>query len=463
MGLLDEKTYQVEGKVASAISASVGGLRVVIVDKGVGGDVQLAQATTDDGGAYQATFADDAVRQRGKALPDLQARAFAGDAFLAASDVHYNASQNETLNVLLDDKAASALPSEYEVLTNAVTNQFKGKLGDLKETDDQQDITYLANKTGWDARPVAFAALADQFSARTVDPATNLPAVPQAFFYALFRAGLPSNEDTLYHTDAKTLEGVWKKAAEQGVIAQASADQISNMIGQFQALSAQKLLTGPALVGASSLKEMLTVSGLTEAQQATFAQLYSTNSTDTPAFWKAAGDAFGQDVVNRLQVDGKLGFLTINNAPLMQKVHAAAGPNGLSDLLQLAQMGYHRAGPWSQLLTEDVPVPKEIPGDTPETKRANYADYLAAQVRLSYPTAAVAEMLRSDDANSRLQFKGQDFSDEVHQFLSNQQNDFVIGAQPVERYLAQKPDSVSPAGVRQMKQIAARLSDHAGR
>ena len=58
---------------------------------------------------------------------------------------------------------------------------------------------------------------------------------------------------------------------------------------------------------------------------------------------KRLGDAFGQDTANRLQVDGKLGFLTINNAPLMQKVHATAGRNGLSDPLQLAQMGYHRA------------------------------------------------------------------------------------------------------------------------
>ena len=40
-GLLDQKTYQVDGKVASVVSASVGGLRVVIVDKRVGDDVQL--------------------------------------------------------------------------------------------------------------------------------------------------------------------------------------------------------------------------------------------------------------------------------------------------------------------------------------------------------------------------------------------------------------------------------------
>ncbi len=371
--------YRVEGKVASRISASVGGLRIVIMDKGVGGDVQLTQAITDDSGAYQATFSESDLRHRGKAQPDLQARVFAGDAFLGASDVHYNASEHETLNVLLQDKAASALRSEHEALTSALSCEFKGKLGTLKETDEQQDITYLANKTGWDARAVALASLADQFSARTMDD-TDIPAIPQAFFYALFRAGLSANEDTLYHTDARTLTSVWKQAAEQGVIPNASTNQIPNLVELFLALSAQKLLTGPAQVGSSSLKEMLTISHLDDAQQATFAQLYTANRADMPTFWKAVGDAFGSEMANRLQVDGKLGFLTINSAPLMQKVHTTAGTNGLSDPLQLAQTGYHRTEPWSQLLTEDVPIPKEIPGDTPETRRANYASYLGAKV-----------------------------------------------------------------------------------
>src|SRR2546428_3969739 len=128
---VDITPYRVEGKVASRVSASVGGLHVVIVDKGVGGDAQFAQATTDDGGAYQATFSDSDVRRRGKAQPDLQARVFAGDAFVGASDVHYNASQHETLNLLLEDQALSALQSEHEVLTGALASQFNGKLGDL--------------------------------------------------------------------------------------------------------------------------------------------------------------------------------------------------------------------------------------------------------------------------------------------------------------------------------------------
>ena len=84
------------------------------------------------------------------------------------------------------------------------------------------------------------------------------------------------------------------------------------------------------------------------------------------AFWAAVAAALGQDTANRLQLDGKLGFLTINNAPLMQKIHTTAGANGLSDPLQLAHPGYHRTEAWSQLLTPDVPVPKEIPGDSPK-------------------------------------------------------------------------------------------------
>jgi hypothetical protein len=86
-----------------------------------------------------ASRSDSDVRRRGKVEPDLQARVFAANTFVGASDVHYSASQHETLNVLLDDNAASSLSSEYEVLTSALTNQFKGKLGELKETDGQQE------------------------------------------------------------------------------------------------------------------------------------------------------------------------------------------------------------------------------------------------------------------------------------------------------------------------------------
>src|SRR5277367_2884865 len=140
-------TYQVSGVVACSVSPSIGGLRVVIVDKNVGDDVELAKAVTDDSGAYSASFDAAKLKKRKKALPDLQARVFAGKKLLGASDVRYNASLSEKLNVVLDDSALPSLRSEYEVLTEAVASHFTGKLGDLKENGEQQQITYLANKT----------------------------------------------------------------------------------------------------------------------------------------------------------------------------------------------------------------------------------------------------------------------------------------------------------------------------
>src|SRR6185436_1337884 len=192
-------------------------------------------------------------------------------------------------------------------------------------------------------------------------------------------------------------------------------------------------------------------SQLDAAQQTKFAELYATHRTDMPAFWSAVNDTFGKAVSDRLQLDGKLGFLTINNAPLMQALHNSAGDIELSDPIQLAQLGYYKATAWTELLTDHVPLPKEIPGDTPEAKRANYADYLAAQVRLSYPTVAVAEMVKSGDLPLTGAVEG--VADQVHTFLTEHQGKFEIGVQPVQQYIAQNNLTVAEETVTQVKRL----------
>ncbi|HEX2852658.1 MAG TPA: neuraminidase-like domain-containing protein [Opitutaceae bacterium] len=448
-GALD---HHVEGRVGSKTRAGTGGLRVVIVDRGIGADVTLAEAKTDLHGAYRASFPATAARARGKTLLDLQARVFAGTTFLAASEVRYNAGPDETLHVLLDAAASAKLPPEHTVLTSTLAGQFQGRLGDLRENDVQQDITYLANKTGWDARAVALAALADQFSTRTAAAgATRAAPVSAEIFYALFRAGLPANEDTLFHTEPATLERSLQSAADQGVISKSAAGEIPAVVKAFEALSAQKMLAAPAVIGASSLKEMLAVSGLNATQQGKFAELYAANRSDLTAFWKAAGTAFGAPLAQRLQVDGKLGSLTVNNAALMEKVHATAGKKGLTDPLQLAQTGYHRAAAWSKLLNAKIPVPDEIPGDTAAAKRANYAAYLAAQVRMSYPTASVAQMVRSRELP--LPGTTKTVSDKVAAFLDTHQGKFELGALPVQQYLARNKLTVDAETVKQVQRL----------
>lgn len=445
----DATIYSVQGSVTSPDRGGVGGLRVQIVDKNIAVDIPLAETATDDLGRYDVRFVVSVMRKGRKKLPDLQALAYAGKDLLAASEIRYNATVKEVLNVDLP-AASAALPSEYETLTSTLVKHLKGQLKDLQESKERKEISYLSNKTGWDARAVAMAALADQFSERAKGK------IEPAFFYALFRAGLPVNEDTIYHADTDTIVGIWKKAVEEGVIPKSPTRDISELIKNFQALGAQKLLSGPALVGVSSLKDMLSVSKLDTVKQKKFAQLYTQHRDDMPTLWNAVSKTLGKATADRLQVDGKIGFLTINNATLMQKVHQSAGKNGISDTAELAQLGFHRAEKWSALLTTNVPIPEEIPGETVDEMRANYADYLAAQVRLSYPTAAVAEMVKSKEL-LLLDPKGKPVkpavTNSVHAFLTEQQGKFEIGVHPIEQYLKLNNIELVPETLAQVKNL----------
>ena len=140
--------------------------------------------------------------------------------------------------------------------------------------------------------------------------------------------GLPANEETLYRTDAKTIKAAWKMAAEQGVIPAASAEDISNVANAFRRSTARRLLDGPALVGASSLKDMLVTSRLTDEQQSAFARHYAANRADTDGLlerdrrrsclWQPSPKT-GALWSTGCRWMGSSAYLTVNNAPLMTK------------------------------------------------------------------------------------------------------------------------------------------------
>ena len=441
----DGRAFRVTGNLSSGSRAGVGGLRVVIIDKDVGGDTALAETTTGPDGTYRLSFTYSGQKTR----PDLQARASSGETLLGVSEVRYEAANDETLNIAVPDDTQAALATEYETLTGDIAAHYTGSLRDLQETGDRQDVTYLANKTGWDARAVALASLADQFSARTADPA-GASAIHPALFYALFRAGLPTDEDSLLRTRPDDLRRVWSDAVTDGLIPADAAADLPAAAERFQAIAAERTLSGPPATGVSTLRELLSVAELSDAaQQTQFANLYLANQEDPRKLWDTVGNALGPQTAEKLQLHGKLAALTVNNAPLIRAVSAAVGDAGLRDPAQLALTGFHRTGKWDELLGGQVPIPTEIPGDTPQAQRANYASYLAAQVRLSYPTASMAHMVQSGALNVPA-------AQGVAAFLADNQHRFDIGSQPVEQFIARTKLQTPPetvAGVKAMQRV----------
>jgi hypothetical protein len=439
--------YVVDGRVTSPVSAGVGGLHVRVVDKGVGGEVTLAETTSDARGEYRVSFTDAQIKRRGKDRPDLQVQVWAGDRRIAASEVRYDASRRETFILAVEGDTANALASEYVSLTGALAAHHGGRLGDLEENDERQDITFLANKAGWDARAVALAALADQFSAGTTGRAGA--GIEAPFFYALFRAGLPANDRSVYRTDPSVVEGIWTRATKQGVIPQEMQDRVPAAVEQFRAVAAQHLLEGSAVAGASSFNDVLAVSLPDETQRRKVADLYVQRAADPASFWDAVRADIGEPVERRLRVDGQLAYLTVNNAPLIERLHETVDGDGLADPARLARSGYHRPEKWREVMGSTTPVPPEIPGRDDPEKRQRYAELMAAQTRLSYPTTVVAQMVESGETP----IEEASVRDGVQAFLSEHDRQFEIGLHPVAQFVARHQVPLEPEVVQEVAKI----------
>ena len=215
----------VSGAVISPDNAAPSGLPARLVDKNAGPDVVLAQGVTGTAGEYtfQVQVPVKFLLERHKTRPDLQVQVLRGDTVAGGSAVWYNASGQKTLDVILPP-GLSWLPSEYETLTADIARFYTGPLGGLREDGERQDVTYLAGKSGWDARAIAMASLADQFSQQRPAGPGHPTATAQgagihpAFYYALFRAGFPADADALSRVSPSVLAQIWEQAAAQGVI-----------------------------------------------------------------------------------------------------------------------------------------------------------------------------------------------------------------------------------------------------
>lgn len=442
---LEGKLYTVTGTVRSPDRAGVGGLRVVIVDRQIDRSVPLAETHTDPVGRYEAHFSARRLLECDKTKPDLQARVYVGETLIATSATRYNATQNEVLDVTLPPNV-TALPSEWESLIDALDLDCIGDPADLHESGDRQDITYLANTTGWDGRLVAMAALAFQLAREN-----GVPAIVPALYYALFRAGVPSDADSLYQVKPAAAQHLWELAIQRGVIPVALTNSLAAAVEAWAALVEAHAVDVPAPAGMGTVKDLAQVAlGNDPRKLQQFASVYAQDASDWPAFWQAITQAFGVATASSLQLVGQLNSLTLGNAALIAQVYAAEQQAPLATMADLADRGYYGAGKWKSVLGQ-APVPTTIPGDTDDAKRAAYANLLAAQVRLRFPTAVVAAQVRASEIP--LSTSDSATRDAVHSFLTANVETFELDKQPVEQYISRNQLQVPQPVVDEIKRI----------
>jgi pSer/pThr/pTyr-binding forkhead associated (FHA) protein len=345
--------------------------------------------------------------------------------------------------------------SEYESLTAALSALYPDRSGASHEEDSQQDVTHGADATGWDARALALAVLADQFSQITVpapavstdteqneaSPAAMVGLRPE-FYYALFRAGIPANANGLIPASLTTVRAIWRQASTQGIIPQALATDVPGAAASFQTISAAHSFNAVPPVGISTLREMPQATIPEAAQQERFAELRAEYQGDWASFWPAVEGALGAGPAKQLQLISQLFHLTVSNQPLVAALVAAEADHALTSTLGLATRGYYDPARWAPLI--DASVPPGIPGADADERASNYAQLLAAQVSVAFPTAVLADQVRrhivpiADSA---------DIAAGVVDFLTSNQGQFEIGIEPVEGYIARTGLTGTPAAV----------------
>ena len=159
----------------------------------------------------------------------------------ATSSVHFNADKDEEINLVLQTKRVEKTSEYNQIISDLKSHIRKGLFKGLQENKERQDISYLANKTGWDTRLVAMVSLEDKYGTESV--------ITAGFYFVLFRAGIPVDADGLYSINSKTVKKIWEEAVKETLIEASLKSTIEQNLAKFKESSSLHLLENEKTVG----------------------------------------------------------------------------------------------------------------------------------------------------------------------------------------------------------------------
>jgi hypothetical protein len=412
--------FRIGGVVRGGTAAA--GLVAEVFDQRFGGEHLIGAVPVAEDGAFLLEFDSEAARSRPGASLDLVVRVVAGQQVLASSATRFGAGPAERVEVTVPDGVAPALDEHSRLIADIARGLAAAGEEPAPPARLARDVPFVAGKSGRDASSVAMAVLADQEA--------ELSGIPAPLHYALYRAGVPAGPRTWALAPTDTIESVWTRAIERGVVAPELAAAIPAAVEVAATLADRDALDLPTGVGDARMADLLRPTLPEPADQLRFARLFRDHRSTPSSLWTRVRAGFGPDAAARLELDGALADLTVNNAALIAKLHAGVGPGGTADLVAA---GFHEPRRWQRELTPDVPVPDGMPGADGQERRDAYASMLATRLRERHPTAVVA----AEVASGAIPVKGGRRTREaVAGFLAEHHDRFDLTSHPVDDFLA---------------------------
>jgi len=397
---MDEDRSRVHGRVSKPDGREVSRALVVIWWQRIRDRVELASGHASEDGEYDLSYRlpEEAL---GSPLIVVEARSpeleepLESPATPSAPDLR------------IDLQPRLADTSELSSLLRVIKPQL-GRLTllDVVESDEHQDVTFLAAETQTSTEQIMAAVVAARLEAAH--------EIPAAVFYAFVRqrvpAALPSPLlqasqgftliDALVGRVGSLIVGLvpgvltqtLETALQRNLIDPAIADTIPALVRRLHALHATNALDQPYLVGKTTLGQLLDHAGLDPSTQQSFAGALVNNTGSMRSFWRTLGDGqhgLSATEASTVQRTLEIGALVKNHLPLVSVLLARYTRGGYTSLADLARLSQQD---WVQLV-EQVGAPSNIDGAGDASPAEVFAAVVYTRVTRAYPTAALSSRI----------------------------------------------------------------------
>jgi len=436
---------RIEGRIVleHGLPAANVNVRLYRHDFGSAEPTRLAETTTREDGLYALPY------DVGGKAASLEVRAVdRDDNEERLSEILHDVSAEERAVInLVAPKTLHPLAAEYQRLTADLTPHVGDlkKLADARENAERQDLTVLNRATGWDARLIALGATAQKLSADT----RILPDT----LYALFRVGLPTDKDQLARVSVEAVDKALAKAREAGIVSMDDERVLKAKAG-FEHFARETRLATKAAGALSNVGEMLAaLPQLSDSEKSKFADILFTHRGEPAELWqKAKANDIAEETIKGLQLQGKLAYLTFNNAAVAAVLQQEIQER--DNLAQLVEKDLYQADAWKARLTQMAGeseealqqlIPPAYVGEKAADRLEAYAEDLARKVRLSFPTEVVSQMIKHGPERGGLSLGGQHeaLKTPVRTFLQKAQRlGFELGRVPLNAFIKQNRDTL---------------------
>lgn len=413
--------YAVEGTVTDPASGPLAStaVRVImreVVDGTLVTETKVSGSTNARGHfllSYQPSVAFLSLRAR----PDISVQALDGSGTVIAETRVARAVPKANVDLIVGGSGRKGRTT-FTVLKEEAKDKAGGTLLHLVTGDLADTVKALSESR---------SASLDQVLAAHVLEATH-SSVPAEVFYGLASQGLPTTPHDLFKHRRSSLQAALLSAVDRGHVSQSVQANIDTHLQALEDAAVEVLFEAPPS-GVAIGTVVATTPTSTAAQQQQFVRLALRHDGSHADFWTAVqADGTLSALVPKLRLTVEAAPLVGAHPAMLTAIHAA----GITEAKQLAGL---TLSDWSTKV-DAAGYPASTPGSSDAERKANYAQFILAQVEARFRTAVVASRVLADTSTALAPSRS---------FFSAFP-DFDFEATRVARFIAETPSALTTLG-----------------